>query len=131
MMFGPWSTVCPSAPFQQRYTVGIGNQHRVPEMPTNGKEREGKYPMSDAASDAAQPRRPTSDEDREGWKDYWAKSQPREWLDRWGYWRTEPEIDEQRQRFLAARRAVKPDVELGIYPFHDEHGPITLTRADV
>ena len=80
-------------------------------------------------SDAAQ--RPTSDENLEGWKDYWAKSQPQEWFARWGYWRTEPEIDGERQRFLAARRAVQPDVETGIYPFRDESGPIKLTRADV
>ncbi len=85
--------------------------------------------MSDAASDAV--RRPTSDDDREGWKHYWAQTQPREWLERWGYWRTEPEIDEARQRFLAGRRAVQPDVETGIYPFRDESGPIKLTRADV
>lgn len=80
-------------------------------------------------SDAAQ--RPTSDEDRQGWKDYWATTQPREWFERWGYWRTEPEIDEKRQRFLAERRAVKPDIEMGIYPFRNERGPIKLTRADV
>lgn len=80
-------------------------------------------------SDVAQ--RPTSDEDREAWKEYWATTQPRDWFERWGYWRTEPEIDEQRQRFLAERRAVQADVETGIYPFRDESGPITLTRADV
>ena len=80
-------------------------------------------------NDAAQ--RPTSDEDREGWQTYWAKTQPHEWYERWGYWRTEPEIDEQRQRFLARRRAVQPDVETGIYPFRDESGAIKLTRADV
>jgi hypothetical protein len=46
-------------------------------------------------------------------------------------WRTEPEIDEQRQEYLAARRTVKPNVEKGIYPFRDENGSIRLTRADV
>jgi uncharacterized protein YjbI with pentapeptide repeats len=46
-------------------------------------------------------------------------------------WRTEPEIDEARQRFLAERRAVTPDVERGIYPFRDENGGIKLTRADL
>lgn len=46
-------------------------------------------------------------------------------------WRTEPEIDEARQRFLANRRAVTPNVQQGIYPFRDEHGSIALTRSDV
>jgi hypothetical protein len=45
-------------------------------------------------------------------------------------WRTEPEIPSERQQFLAARRAVKPDIEKGIYPFRDENGSIKLTRAD-
>lgn len=69
------------------------------------------------------PPRPTTNDDREGWKAYWAaQGMP---------WRTEPEIDEKRQRFLAKRRAVKPDIEKGIYPFRDENGGIKLTRADV
>lgn len=42
-------------------------------------------------------------------------------------WRTEPEIDQERQRYLAERRAVKPDIEKGTHPFRD----IRLTRADV
>lgn len=59
----------------------------------------------------------------DSWPAYWtAQGMP---------WRTEPEIDEPRQRFLADRRAVKPDVERGIYPFRDENGSIKLTRGDV
>lgn len=47
-------------------------------------------------------------------------------------WRTEPEISKERQRYLAERRAVKPDIERGIYPFRDEtSGGIKLARADV
>lgn len=42
-------------------------------------------------------------------------------------WRTEPELSEGRQRFLALRRAIVPNVNQGIYPFKD----ITLDRADV
>jgi len=57
------------------------------------------------------------------WPDYW-KSQGMPW-------RTEPEIDEERQRYLDERRAVTPDAEKGIYPFGDENSSITLTRADV
>jgi uncharacterized protein YjbI with pentapeptide repeats len=70
-----------------------------------------------------EPQRPTSNDDREGWKAYWsAQRMP---------WRTEPEIDEERQGYLAKRRAVTPDIEKGIYPFRDENGSIKLTRADV
>jgi hypothetical protein len=46
-------------------------------------------------------------------------------------WRTEPEIDAERQWYLAERRAVQPDIEKGIYPFRDEKGGIKLGRADV
>jgi uncharacterized protein YjbI with pentapeptide repeats len=58
------------------------------------------------------------------WDDYWTKQhyQP---------WRTEPEIDAERRRFLAERRAIQPNVEEGIYPFRDASGGIKLTRADV
>jgi uncharacterized protein YjbI with pentapeptide repeats len=42
-------------------------------------------------------------------------------------WRTEPEIDARRQRYVAERRAIVPDIERGVYPFKD----VTLTRADV
>ncbi len=46
-------------------------------------------------------------------------------------WRTEPEITQERQRYLAERRAVPPDIEQGRYPFRDARGAIALTRADV
>lgn len=69
-----------------------------------------------------EPQRPTI-KDREGWRAYWtAQGMP---------WRTEPEVDEGRQRYLAERRAIQPDIEKGIYPFRDENGSIKLTRADV
>src|SRR5215813_8562829 len=44
-------------------------------------------------------------------------------------WRTEPEISPQRQRMLAARRALQPDITQGIYPFGGRE--LALTRADV
>jgi uncharacterized protein YjbI with pentapeptide repeats len=73
--------------------------------------------MSDEPT--AAPQRSTSDEDRDGWTAYWtAQGMP---------WRTEPEIDEERQHYLAQRRALQPDIERGIYPFKD----IKLDRADV
>jgi hypothetical protein len=57
------------------------------------------------------------------WPDYWTvQGMP---------WRTEPEIDSDRQAYLAMRRAVRPDIENGIYPFHDENGSVRLDRADV
>lgn len=57
------------------------------------------------------------------WPDYWkAQAMP---------WRTESEIDEERQRYLAKRRATMPDIEKGIYPFRDANGGIMLTRADI
>lgn len=62
--------------------------------------------------------RPTND-DTKAWKAYWEKQgQP---------WRTEPEIDEERQKYLAERRSITPDIEQGIYPFKD----IRLSRADI
>ncbi|HEX8035383.1 MAG TPA: hypothetical protein VF510_16120, partial [Ktedonobacterales bacterium] len=67
-----------------------------------------------------EPQRPTAD-DRKAWKAYWTTQGM--------LWRTEPEIDEERQRHLAERRAVQADIELGIYPFRDENGSIKLTRA--
>lgn len=55
----------------------------------------------------------------EAWKAYWkAQGQP---------WRIEPEIEVERQRYLAERRSITPKIEEGIYPFKD----IKLTRADV
>jgi hypothetical protein len=68
------------------------------------------------------PQRP-GDDDPDKWKDYWTAEGMS--------WRTEQEIDADRQRYLAERRAVTPDIEKGIYPFRDGTGSIPLTRADV
>jgi uncharacterized protein YjbI with pentapeptide repeats len=60
-----------------------------------------------------------SKDDREAWKAFWKQQgQP---------WRTEPEIEEERQVFLAECRTIVPDIKRGIYPFKD----IKLSRADV
>jgi hypothetical protein len=48
-------------------------------------------------------------DDYKSWDEYWTKEQNQPW-------RTEPEIDEERQRYLAERRAIQPDIEKGIYP---------------
>src|SRR5205807_27305 len=62
--------------------------------------------------------RPASD-DSEEWKAYW---KAKGWL-----WRTEPEIDAERQKYLDERRKITPDIEKCVYPFKD----IKLSRADV
>jgi hypothetical protein len=69
---------------------------------------------------------PTND-DRIAWEVYWAELQPKEWFEAWGYWRTEPEIDEGRKIYLTERRAIQPDINKGTYPFKN----IKLSRADV
>jgi uncharacterized protein YjbI with pentapeptide repeats len=63
--------------------------------------------------------RPTSDEDREGWKVYWAAQGMS--------WRTEPEIGEGRQRFLMERTQTKVNIGQGSFPFRD----VPLVRADI
>jgi uncharacterized protein YjbI with pentapeptide repeats len=66
----------------------------------------------------SEPQRPT-DDNREAWRVYWqAADMP---------WRTEPEIEAERQAYLAERRAVTPNFRNGVYPFRD----LRLTRADV
>jgi uncharacterized protein YjbI with pentapeptide repeats len=67
-------------------------------------------------------------EDREQWRRFWAETQPREWFEAWGHWRTEPEIALDRQRFLHERLLhYQADIFQGIYPFKS----VQLTRADV
>jgi len=64
------------------------------------------------------PQCPAND-DKEAWKGYWqAQGQS---------WRTEPEIDKQRQEYLAQHRAITPDIQHSIYPFKD----VKLSRADM
>jgi hypothetical protein len=58
-------------------------------------------------------------DDQEAWKAYW-KTQGQ-------LWRTEPEIDVERQAFLTQRRTIEPDIKKGIYPFQG----IKLSRADM
>lgn len=57
--------------------------------------------------------------DRSAWRTYWhARGQP---------WRTEREIDAERQAFLTQRLRIPPHVGRGMYLF----GGVTLGRADV
>lgn len=63
--------------------------------------------------------RPTTSDDNETRKAYWeAQGQS---------WRTEPEIDVERQEYLTKQQNITPNIEQGIYPFKD----IKLSRADV
>ncbi|HVU69914.1 MAG TPA: pentapeptide repeat-containing protein [Ktedonobacteraceae bacterium] len=57
--------------------------------------------------------------EREEWQAYWARhEQP---------WRTEPEIEAERQEELRAHLSIVPDVERGVYPFSQ----VKLSRADI
>ena len=62
--------------------------------------------------------RPAND-DGKAWEAYWMAQEQT--------WRTEPEIDDVRQEYLAKRRSITPDIKKGIYPFKN----IKLSRADV
>jgi uncharacterized protein YjbI with pentapeptide repeats len=64
-----------------------------------------------------QPRPATQDANT--WLTYW-KTQGQTW-------RTEAEIDSDRQAYLTTRLNIAPDLDLGIYPFKD----IKLSRADI
>src|SRR5438270_13052856 len=75
--------------------------------------------MSEQSGTQVSTLRPTTNDDKKSWIVYWkSQGQP---------WRTEPEIDMKRQKYLTERRNITPDIELGIYPFRD----IKLSRADI
>ena len=57
--------------------------------------------------------------DRDAWRAYW--------IAQGSSWRIEPEIGAERQKYLAERLTIVPNIEKGIYPFKD----IKLSRADV
>ncbi len=60
-----------------------------------------------------------ANDDCNAWRAYWQEhGQP---------WRTEPEIDPQRQKELDQGRGLVPDIKQGIYPFKG----MKLSRADV
>src|SRR5947207_15939159 len=64
------------------------------------------------------PQRPNAN-NRDEWRAYW-KAQDQSW-------RTEPEIDANRQKYLKDCLTIVPDYEQGRYPFRD----VSLSRADV
>jgi Pentapeptide repeats (8 copies) len=64
------------------------------------------------------PLRPSTN-DSNSWRDYWHQlGQP---------WRTEPEIEAERQKYLDECRNIIPDIKQGFYPFKD----MKLGRADI
>src|SRR5712691_11424683 len=78
-----------------------------------------ELPMSEQDGKQASALQPPPTNEPKAWITYWkAQGQP---------WRTEPEIKTERQQYLAERRKIDPDFELGKYPF----AGIELTRADV
>ena len=85
------------------------------------KQRRNRKTSSDNHQKGKQVRatqRPVND-DKEAWKAYWeTQEQP---------WRTEPEIDDERKKYLATCYTIVPDIEKGIYPFKG----IKLSRADI
>lgn len=70
------------------------------------------------AKAAAQQEHPVPD-GHPNWRAYWSA--------RGTSWRTEPEINQERARFLTERRAVMSDIARGVYPFKD----VPLSRADI
>lgn len=99
-------------PTSEQDAVQSSTKQRRSHKTSTAKQQNGKQ------APAAQ--RPAND-DIEAWKAYWkAQGQP---------WRTEPEIDTERQTFLDERRKISPDVERGIYPFKDIKSK--LTRSDI
>jgi hypothetical protein len=82
-------------------------------------KRHGSHQKSNLNGGTLQvPHRPAT-EDRKAWKAYWkSQGQP---------WRTEPEIDEERQKYLEQRRSITPYTIPKLFPFKD----IKLYRADV
>src|SRR5260370_35642226 len=81
---------------------------------STSKRRTNHHTSKQNTTQAIIQQRPMTD-DKEMWK---AQGQP---------WRTEPEIDIGRQKYLTKRRTITPNLEQGIYPFKG----IRLNRPDV
>ena len=99
---------------------GSFEEERKPMSEQDGAQSSTKQRKSHKTSTANQQngkrtravQRPAND-DKEAWKAYW-KAQGQEW-------RFEPEIDADRQAFLAERRSITPNIEQGIYPHTARH----------
>jgi uncharacterized protein YjbI with pentapeptide repeats len=96
----------------------MSDQDSIPPSTRLRRSRKASVVSNQNGTQRSSSQRPRSD-DKDSWKAYW-KVQGQ-------HWRTEPEIDVERQKFLARRRAIAPNIEQGIYPFKD----IKLSRADI
>jgi hypothetical protein len=86
---------------------------------SSSKKRASQSVQPSQSSQTPPVQQPSAPQTPEEWRAHWqAQGQP---------WRTEPEIDAQRQEELTKRRAITPDIEKGIYPF----GGMKLDRADI
>lgn len=91
---------------------------KKPTASVTSSNHEREQSLENASHLTPQLQRPSTD-DRGAWRKYWISQHQ--------LWRTEPEIDEERQHYLSQRLEIQPDIEHGIYPFKD----IQLSRADV
>jgi|SRR6266487_4942898 len=88
------------------------------EIRATSKRRRNHQTSKPNTIQAIVQQRPAND-DKEAWKAHWrAQGQP---------WRTKPEIDIERQKYLTKRRTITPHLEQNIYPFKG----IKLSCADV
>ncbi len=100
-------------------------QNKEPTIPPAGRGRSSAkrefqgtpLPRPPQTPSVLHPRIPQTSEE---WRDRWRAASRR-------HWRTEPEINEERQEELRKCRAIIPDLEKGIYPFKG----MKLSRADV
>jgi hypothetical protein len=69
-------------------------------------KRRKSYQTSKQNSTTAHNLQHPANDDKEAWKAFWKEQgQP---------WRIESEIDTERQKYLAERRSIRPDIEQGI-----------------
>jgi uncharacterized protein YjbI with pentapeptide repeats len=91
-------------------------EQRPQGQPRSAHHAPGKASVQKPTSLA--PTRPATN-DPATWKGYWEELNQ--------FWRTEPEISQERQQEIKKRRAIVPDMQQGNYPFKG----IPLTRADI
>ena len=96
----------------------MSEQEEKQTVSDTSSNHQREHVLENAGHVSALPQFPSTD-DRSAWRKFWqSQHQP---------WRTEPEIDQERQHYLAQHLSIKPDIEHGIYAFKD----IPLSRADV
>ncbi len=96
----------------------MNNQQKIASLTSSSTEQKGMDTFGDVLSLQLTAPDPARD-DRDAWRAYWpARGQA---------WRTEPEIDAERQKELDQYRAIVPHIDKGIFPFCK----VKLSRADV